>query len=151
MQRDRHQVAERHHAGHRHQHVEDLLGGVGGRGDGVGGEDGQRDRLRHALVLVLAGGQRPPDDDALERVEHRADPAGLVGQNASHDVTDVVGQRQDGDVATEEQAALEEQRGLVVQQVLPPPVDHELGDDDRDAVVVPAIVQLVAGSAGSTR
>ena len=26
-----------------HQHQQDLLGGIGGRGDGVGGEHGQRD------------------------------------------------------------------------------------------------------------
>ena len=42
-----------------HQDQEDLLGGIGGGGDRVGGEHGQRDPLGDALVGQLAGSAGP--------------------------------------------------------------------------------------------
>ena len=45
---------------------EDLLGGVGRRGDGVGGEDGEGDRLGQPLVLLLGAGERAPDEQPLQ-------------------------------------------------------------------------------------
>ena len=53
--------------GPRDEDVEDLLGGVGGGGDGVGGEDGQRDDLEEPPVLLLGARQRAADEQALEQ------------------------------------------------------------------------------------
>src|SRR5205823_11413746 len=44
---------------------------------------------------------------------------------------------------SEQQAGLEPQRGLVVQELLPPAADDELGNDDRDDVAAPALVELL--------
>ena len=54
-----------------HQHEEDLLGGVGGRRDGVRGEDRQRGGLAQPLVLLFARRDGCADEDALQRSEHR--------------------------------------------------------------------------------
>ena len=45
---------------------EDLLGRVGRRRDRVRREDGERDQLRDALVLLLRAGERPAHEDALD-------------------------------------------------------------------------------------
>src|SRR5262245_55312822 len=58
-------------------------------------------------------------------------------------VAEVVRLRDHDRALPEEQPALEQQRALVVQQVTPPVLDHELRDDDRDRVVVVAGVDLV--------
>ena len=60
-------------AGRRHQDEEDLLGRVGGGGDGVGGEDRQGDDLDEALVVLLGRGDRRPDEDPLQRRVHTGD------------------------------------------------------------------------------
>src|SRR5262245_8249562 len=48
------------------------IGLLGHRREVVGGEDREPRRFRQALVPCLGGGQRLPDDDALERAQHRA-------------------------------------------------------------------------------
>ena len=55
----------------------------------------------------------------------------------------VIRDRDDDRVLPEEQPALEEEGALVVEDVLVPVVHHELGDDDSDRVVVPALVEIV--------
>jgi hypothetical protein len=53
---DRERVPERDRADDRHgrhQHEKDLLGGVGDRGEGIGGEHGERRRLAQPLVLSI--------------------------------------------------------------------------------------------------
>ena len=49
---------------------ENLFGGVRRRGDGVGGEDGQRQRLGEPLVLLLVRREGPPDEESLEHARH---------------------------------------------------------------------------------
>src|SRR6266511_5354777 len=44
-----------------------VLGGVGGGGEGVGGEDRQPDRLADGLVGRVRGGQGPPDEPRSPR------------------------------------------------------------------------------------
>ena len=63
---------------------EDLLGGVRGRRDRVGGEDRQRDRLRDALVLLLGRGERPADEQPLDDRQHPDSSAGPAGSVTCH-------------------------------------------------------------------
>ena len=56
-------------------------------------------------------------------------PAGLVLRCAEHP-----GDARDRNRRLEQQPALQPQRGLVVQQMLPPMRDHVLGNHDRDHV-----------------
>src|SRR6186997_1614440 len=49
----------------------------------------------------------------------------------------------DHDARTEEQGPLDQQRALVVQQVLPPAPRYELRQDDRDVVVGMRLLQLL--------
>ena len=58
---------------------EDLLGGVGGGRDGVGGEGRERDRLRDPLVLHLGRGQGTADQDPLDE-RHAALPPGALAR-----------------------------------------------------------------------
>ena len=76
-QRDRHQVVERRHAdaGLHGEHQDDLLGGVGGGGDRVAGEDRQRDLLGDALVVLVGRGDRLADEDPLDDRHTRPDPS----------------------------------------------------------------------------
>jgi hypothetical protein len=54
------------HTRGRHEHGEDDLGAVPGRGDGVGAEDGQRNQLAETLGDRILGGQRAADQQSLE-------------------------------------------------------------------------------------
>ncbi len=56
---------------------------------------------------------------------------------------DVPGHGGHDGVGPVEQASLERERALVVEELLPPSAHHELGDDDRDRVVGPSRVGLV--------
>ena len=40
----------------------------------------------------------------------------------------------------EQEAGLEQQRALIVEELIPPVVHYELGNDDRDDVVTPAAI-----------
>src|SRR5437764_5363114 len=55
----------------------------------------------------------------------------------------MVGHARDDDAAAEEERAFQEERTLVVQEVLPPARWHELGEHDRDDVDVPAAADAV--------
>jgi hypothetical protein len=55
----------------------------------------------------------------------------------------VVGNGSHDDAVSEQQPSLEEQGGLIVEQLLPPVADHHLGDQNRDHVVLPPGVDLV--------
>jgi hypothetical protein len=48
----------------------------------------------------------------------------------------MVGDVRHHDVLAEEKGALDEEGGLIVQEVLPPVLGHELGDDDGDHVIL---------------
>src|SRR5215207_9347111 len=58
-------------------------------------------------------------------------------------LVEVVRQGRDHRALPEQQPSLEQQSGLVVEQVSPPMVDDELGDQDGDDVVLEARVELV--------
>src|SRR3990172_5112885 len=49
----------------------------------------------------------------------------------------VIGDAGDDDLGLEEQRRLQEEAGLVVQEVVPPALADRLGDDDGDEVVLP--------------
>ena len=55
---DRHHEGERRQADQRDEDVEDLLGGVGARGEVVGGEHGERGGLAQPLVVDLVAVER---------------------------------------------------------------------------------------------
>ena len=68
--RDRDLDTEEHRGGAGDQQdPQDLLGGVGGRGDGVRTEDGQRLAFRQAFADLLLAGQRAPEEDRPGPVE----------------------------------------------------------------------------------
>ena len=69
--RDRHDEAEGGGAHRDDQHPQDLLGGVGRRGDAVGREDGERGRDAEPLVFELVGVQRRAEDLVLDPVATR--------------------------------------------------------------------------------
>src|SRR5687767_7503034 len=62
---------------------------------------------------------------------------GGPGQERAVIGSHVVGHGSDDDALLEEQLPLEEQGGLVVKQVLPPPPHDELRDEHRHDVVLP--------------
>jgi len=66
-QRDLDRVRERGAGARRHEHEEDLVGGVRARGEGVGGEDGERLPFREPLLLRLLGGDRGAESEATQR------------------------------------------------------------------------------------
>ncbi len=51
----------------RRQDHQDFLGGVGGGGEGIGGENRQPDGLADRLVRSVGGLQRAPDQPGAER------------------------------------------------------------------------------------
>src|SRR5262249_3528251 len=51
--------------------------------------------------------------------------------------------RSDCDVLLEQQAALEDERALIVEEVFPPVLDEEFRDDDVDERVRPTVLQLL--------
>jgi len=53
------------------QHLEDLLGGVGDRGQRVGGEDGQGDPLGQQGLAQIVAAHRASDQYALDGTEFR--------------------------------------------------------------------------------
>ena len=63
---------ERLHAAGRHQYDQDLLGGVGRRGDGVRREHGQRDQLDQPVLVLLGRRDGRSDEDPLQRRVHQA-------------------------------------------------------------------------------
>ncbi len=63
--RNRKRVAESDRA-RQDEHEQDLLRGVGHRGQGVGGEDSQGGALVQALVTGLGGRKGGPDEDPLQ-------------------------------------------------------------------------------------
>ncbi len=56
---------------------------------------------------------------------------------------ELIGHARDHDAGHEQQPALEPQRGLVVQQLLPPPAHDVLGDVDRDDVAGARLAELL--------
>ena len=67
---------------------EDLLGGVGRGGDGVGGEDGQGDRLGQPLVLLARARARSggPTSEALQDAECTWRSACHLAERAAREV-----------------------------------------------------------------
>ncbi len=63
--RDRHDVLLRRRR-RDEQDDQDLAGGIGDRGQRVGGEDRERQHLRQQRVLQVVTGERTPQDDALD-------------------------------------------------------------------------------------
>ena len=66
-----------------------------------------------------------------------------VGEGFFDFVEEVERDRDDDGVAAGEEAEFEGQRGLVVEDALPPVGGDEFGDDDGDVVVAPAAVEFV--------
>ena len=60
---------------------QDLLGGVGDRRDGVGGEDGERGLLAQPFVLETVARERAADEQPLEAREWAgAEPVAVIGR-----------------------------------------------------------------------
>ena len=127
-------------AAREHEDEEDFFRRVGHGGQRVGGEYRERRGLGEPLVTGLGRGQRAPDHEFLERVEiHRrfseAYPSrGRGGRQASGAGSrfEMKGHVDDDEAGPEEERPLDEERRLIVQDVLPPVARHEFGDDNGD-------------------
>src|SRR5947207_14694378 len=75
-------------------------------------------------------------------------PGGRLGPES---VFEVVRDRRDDRALAEEQASLQEQGALVVEQLTPPGADHELRQHHGDDVVVVPGVELVDEAQDGTR
>src|SRR5215204_1196235 len=87
--------------------------------------------LAWRLEVTATGSERPPNTPRI-----CTDRSGFFG-------IDVVRDRDHDGAFPKEQPALEEQRALVVEDVLPPAADDELGNDDRDGVILVLTVDFV--------